>query len=56
MPLENRGADAINVLESSLKAVRDSDIYLGIFGHEYSEITLKEYKEAVNRKHHVLFM
>jgi len=46
-PLESRGADSTNVVESSLKAVRDSDIYVGIFGQDYSEITIKEYKEAV---------
>jgi hypothetical protein len=46
-PLENRGADATNVVESSLKAVRESDIYVGIFGRKYSETTMKEYKEAV---------
>lgn len=46
-PLENRGADPTNVVESSLKAVRDSDIYVGIFGRKYSETTIKEYTEAV---------
>jgi HEPN domain-containing protein len=46
-PLENRGADPTNIVESSLKAVRDSDIYVGIFGSKYSETTIKEYKEAV---------
>jgi hypothetical protein len=46
-PLENRGADPINVVELSLKAVRDSDIYVGIFGRKYSETTIKEYTEAV---------
>ena len=47
-PLENRGADPTNVVESSLKAVRDSDIYVGVFGRKYSETTIREYKEAVN--------
>ncbi len=46
-PLENRGADPTNVVESSLKAVRDSDIYVGMFGRKYSETTIREYKEAV---------
>lgn len=51
IPLENMGADLRNVLEASLRAVRNSDVYVGIFGREYSEITMKEYKEAVrNRK------
>ena len=50
-PLENMGADSRGVLEASLRAVRNSDVYVGIFGREYSEITMKEYKEAVrNRK------
>lgn len=47
VPLENMGADSRDVLEASLRAVRNSDIYVGVFGREYSEITMKEYKEAV---------
>jgi len=47
VPLENMGADSSDVLEVSLKAVRNSDIYVGVFGREYSEITIEEYKEAV---------
>ncbi len=47
VPLENMGADSRDVLEASLKAVRNSDIYVGVFGREYSEIAMKEYKEAV---------
>jgi HEPN domain-containing protein len=49
-PLESRGADATNVVESSLKAVRDSDVYVGIFGQEYSATAIKEYNEAVSCK------
>jgi len=50
-PLEKMGADSRDVLEASLRAVRNSDVYVGVFGREYSEITIKEYKEAVrNRK------
>jgi hypothetical protein len=30
-----------------LKGVESCDIYVGIFGNEYSEITLKEYRKAV---------
>jgi hypothetical protein len=45
--LENRGAAARDVLEASLRAVRHSDIYVGVFGREYSETTVKEYREAV---------
>ncbi len=46
-PLENRGADPTDVVEASLRAVEKSDIYVGIFGHEYSETVIKEYKKAV---------
>jgi hypothetical protein len=45
--LEQTGADSSTVLDASLKAVRGCDIYVGIFGHDYSEITIKEYQEAV---------
>jgi predicted transport protein len=45
--LENRGADTTNITESSLKAVRDSDIYIGVFGRKYSETAIEEYREAV---------
>jgi hypothetical protein len=45
--MEDKGADASSVKEVSLKGVRDSDIYVGVFGKEYSEITLLEYEEAV---------
>jgi len=45
--LERRGADAETVTTASLKGVESSDIYLGIFGKKYSEITLKEYHNAV---------
>lgn len=48
--LENRGADPTGVLEASLKGVRDSDIYVGIFGHEHSEITVREYEQAVKMR------
>jgi len=46
-PLENRGAETTNPVEASIKAVRNSDIYVGIFGSEYSETTMKEYREAI---------
>ena len=49
-PLENRGAESTNVRESSLKAVRDSDVYIGVFGREYSETTIQEYREAIKCK------
>jgi hypothetical protein len=50
IPLERRGAEATDVLAASLKAARDCDVYVGVFGRNYSETTIKEYKEAV--KHH----
>ena len=46
--LEERGADSVSVLDSSLSAVRNCDIYVGVFGHDYSEITLREFQEAFN--------
>ncbi len=46
IPLERRGADTENVLTASLKGVENCDIYIGIFGNEYSEITLEEYHTA----------
>jgi hypothetical protein len=49
-PLENRGADPIGVVEASIKAVEKSDIYVGIFGREYSETTIWEYNKAVERR------
>lgn len=45
-PLEDRGADTSNVTEASLQGVREADFYVGIFGKEYSETTIKEYQEA----------
>jgi hypothetical protein len=48
--LETTGADPSTVIDASLRAVRDSDIYVGLFGYEYSEITVKEYREAVKFK------
>lgn len=47
LPLENRGADSSDVLESSLRGVRHSDVYIGIFGLKYSSITVEEFHEAV---------
>ncbi len=47
IPIEERGADTVNVVEVSLKAVRKCDVYIGIFGSQYSETTIKEYNEAV---------
>jgi hypothetical protein len=50
IPLERRGAETTDVVEASLKATRNCDVYVGIFGRNYSETTIKEYREAV--KHH----
>jgi hypothetical protein len=46
-PLENQGADPTDVVDASLRAVEKSDIYVGIFGREYSETVIKEYQKAV---------
>jgi hypothetical protein len=50
IPLENQGAAPRDVVEQSLRKVRDSDIYVGIFGEEYSSTTIKEYDEAVKKR------
>jgi hypothetical protein len=47
IPLENSGAVARDTLEASLRAARHSDIYVGVFGREYSATAIKEYREAV---------
>jgi hypothetical protein len=49
-PLETRGAAAENVIAASLRAVRDSDIYLGVFGAKYSDTTAREYREALRTR------
>jgi hypothetical protein len=46
-PLENRGADPTDVVEASLRTVEKSDIYVGIFGCEYSKTMIQEYQKAV---------
>jgi hypothetical protein len=46
-PVEHQGARWHDTTETSLKAVRESQIYIGVLGKEYSEITTKEYGEAV---------
>lgn len=47
--LENMGASSHNTLQASLKGVRDCDIYVGLFGMEFSDTTIKEYREAVRQ-------
>lgn len=49
-PLEERGADSVSAEEASIKGVRECDIYIGILGKQYSELTVKEYREAVKRR------
>ena len=44
--LEKRGAQPYDTVEASLRAVAACDIYIGIFGEQYSETTIKEYKKA----------
>jgi len=46
-PLEKRGAESVSAIEASLQGVRDCDIYIGIFGSRYSEITKAEFREAM---------
>lgn len=48
--LERRGANAEDPTNASVKAVRKSDIYIGIFGEKYSETAVKEYREAVKQR------
>ena len=48
--MEDRGAAPSTPLDASLKAVRESDIYVGIFGKKYSDVTKKEYEEAIKNK------
>lgn len=50
IPLENRGADARGVVESSLRAVRNCNIFIGIYGQEYSTTAIKEYVEAIKHR------
>jgi hypothetical protein len=50
VPLEERGADAISIEEASIEGVKGCDIYVGIFGSRYSELTIREFREAVKRR------
>jgi len=49
-PLEFRGASDEDVRSASLKAARECDIYIGIFGNQYSKLTIEEYYEAVKHR------
>lgn len=46
--LENRGADTDNTTVRSVKAAKECDFYIGIFGKQYSLITQKECKTALD--------
>lgn len=48
--LERKGADSETPKDSSIKSVKKSDIYVGIFGMKYSNITIEEYRKAVKQK------
>jgi hypothetical protein len=47
--LEDEGALPVNVREASLEASKNSDIYIGIFGKQYSGITVEEYNAAKSK-------
>jgi len=46
--LEKRGADADDTRTRSVKAVKECDFYIGVFGREYSLITHEECKTALD--------
>ena len=46
--LENSGADADNPRTRSVKAVKEYDFYIGIFGTQYSTITQEECRTALD--------
>lgn len=46
--LEKRGADTNNTTERSVKAAKECDVYIGIFGKQYSLITQKECRTALD--------
>lgn len=48
--MEDKGADPYSTSEASINALQESDIYVGIFGREYSETTFLEYQEAIRNK------
>jgi hypothetical protein len=50
VPLEERGANTVSVEEASIAGVKECDIYVGIFGSQYSGLTIKEYEEAVKHR------
>ena len=46
--LENRGADTDDTRTRSIKAAKECDFYIGIFGKQYSLITQEECKTALD--------
>lgn len=48
--MEDKGADSFSVTEASIEAVKESDVYVGIFGREYSQTTILEYQEAKRQR------
>lgn len=46
--LENRGADTDNKRSRSIKATKDCDFYIGIFGKKDSQLTREECKTALD--------
>lgn len=50
IPLEERGADTWGVVEASIRAAKNCDVYIGIFGREYSGTTIGEYNAAVKER------
>lgn len=55
VPLEFRGAADEDAKSASLKAARNCDIFIGIFGDQWSELTIDEYHEAVKHLKRCLF-
>jgi len=47
--LENRGADTDDTRTRSIKAAKECDFYIGIFGRKYSLITQEECKTALSK-------
>lgn len=43
---ELKGAKPDSPIKESLRLARESDIYLGIFGRDYSDVTIQEFNEA----------
>jgi hypothetical protein len=44
--LEESGARAEEVANSSLRTAKDCEVYVGLFGRDYSSLTIREFREA----------